>query len=313
MKIAISSGHGKYIRGASGYIDEVDEARKVVPEVASWWTLHGHEVWEFHDNVSTSQNANLNWIVNHHNDVGSHDLDVSVHFNANVTTSNPMGCEVLYVTQEDLARKVSAAIANAGHFKDRGPKYRSDLFFLNNTHEPAILIETCFVDSSADTNLYRQNFMEICEAIAIAITGDEAPIEEPEEVVRVRGTVSWFGGPDDMGVDPDEGLAFFNDVDDKPEVFLDKQPSGTSGLARRLNPNTFYIAMRWDYDQFSKETLAGRDMAMVTSPKTGKHFYAFPADWGPHEDTGRVADISPGLMEALGIDTDDEVEVVYPA
>ena len=36
---------------------------------------------------------------------------------------------------------------------------------------------------------------------------------------------------------------------------------------------------------------------------------ALPADWGPNEKTGRVADLSPGLMEALGIDTDDEVEV----
>ena len=34
MKIVISSGHGKYVRGASGYLDEVDEARRVVEKVA---------------------------------------------------------------------------------------------------------------------------------------------------------------------------------------------------------------------------------------------------------------------------------------
>jgi hypothetical protein len=51
---------------------------------------------------------------------------------------------------------------------------------------------------------------------------------------------------------------------------------------------------------------------LVRAPKTGKQFIAHPADWGPHEDTGRVADISPGLMQALGITTDDEVEVLYP-
>jgi hypothetical protein len=28
--IVISSGHGKYVRGASGLLDEVDEARRVV-------------------------------------------------------------------------------------------------------------------------------------------------------------------------------------------------------------------------------------------------------------------------------------------
>jgi hypothetical protein len=42
-------------------------------------------------------------------------------------------------------------------------------------------------------------------------------------------------------------------------------------------------------------------------------FLARPADWGPAESTGRVADISPSLMRNLGIETDDEVEVVYPA
>jgi len=44
----------------------------------------------------------------------------------------------------------------------------------------------------------------------------------------------------------------------------------------------------------------------------GKEFLAWPADWGPNENTGRVADLSPGLMEALGLNTDDEVEVIYP-
>ena len=67
--------------------------------------------------------------------------------------------------------------------------------------------------------------------------------------------------------------------------------------------------MRWDYDQFPKDRLGGDEVAMVRSPKTGKQFIAHPADWGPHTDTGRVADISPGLMKALGIDTDDEVEI----
>jgi len=54
-------------------------------------------------------------------------------------------------------------------------------------------------------------------------------------------------------------------------------------------------------------------LALVRAKKTGRKFYAWPADWGPHEDTDRVADISPGLMEALAITTDDEIEVVYPA
>ena len=53
-------------------------------------------------------------------------------------------------------------------------------------------------------------------------------------------------------------------------------------------------------------------LALVTAPKTGRQMLAWPSDWGPHHSTNRVADISPGLMDDLGIQTDDEVEVEVP-
>jgi len=202
------------------------------------------------------------------------------------------------------------AISEAGGLINRGAHKRSDLYFLNGTNEPAILIEVCFVDAAADVEAYQQNFEEICRAIANVAP---SPDEFDPSTLRAKGKVSWFGGPEDMGVSPSEGLAFIYDVNDKPEIFLDEQPTGTSGLARRLDPETYYIAMRWDYDQFSKDVLASDAMAIVRAPTTGKVFLAHPADWGPHTDTGRVADISPGLMDALGVDTDDEVDVKYPA
>jgi len=63
----------------------------------------------------------------------------------------------------------------------------------------------------------------------------------------------------------------------------------------------------------SKEFLRGNVLAKVRAPSTGEEEYAAPADWGPNSDTNRVADISPGLMDKLGIDTDDEVIVQFPA
>jgi hypothetical protein len=174
----ISSGHGKYIRGASGYIDEVDEARKVVERTAQILKDNGVAVKTFHDNTSHDQNTNLHTIVNYHN-AQSRDLDVSVHFNAYTSTTKPMGVECLYVTQSTLADQVSEAISDAGDFIDRGPKKRTDLYFLNNTNEPAILIETCFVDSKADTDLYHNNFEEICYAIAEGISG--RALSEPDQ------------------------------------------------------------------------------------------------------------------------------------
>jgi N-acetylmuramoyl-L-alanine amidase len=186
VSIVISSGHGKYIRGASGYLDEVDEARRVVDEVARMLKTAGVAVKTFHDNTSHDQSTNLHTIVNYHN-AQTRELDVSVHFNAYNTTSKPMGTEVLYVSQAELARTVSESISDAGDFIDRGPKKRTDLYFLNNTEEPAILIETCFVDSSADANLYDQNFARICQSIAESISGEpigepiEPPVEPPVE------------------------------------------------------------------------------------------------------------------------------------
>jgi peptidoglycan hydrolase-like protein with peptidoglycan-binding domain len=184
MKIVISSGHGKYIRGASGYLDEVNEARRVVEAVANTLGAAGVGVVTFHDDISDDQSENLNRIVNFHNSQ-TRDLDVSVHFNAYQTTPNPMGTECLYVTQSTLSGQVAGAIAKAGSFINRGAKYRGDLFFLNNTQEPAILIEVCFVDSKADANLYGAHYDAICHAIAEAISGqdigDTPPVEPPGE------------------------------------------------------------------------------------------------------------------------------------
>jgi N-acetylmuramoyl-L-alanine amidase len=313
--IVISSGHSTKCQGASGILNEVAEATRVVDRVAKELKDRGIDVKAFHDTVSTTQNENLNRIVNYHN-AQTRQLDVSVHFNAYTETAKPMGTECLYVTQSSLAKQMSSAIADCG-FIDRGPKKRTDLFFLNNTAMPAILIEVAFVDSEADAEIYKTHFDLICENIAALLAGEEnvIPLPPPDQGLHVTGKCSHFGGPDDTGVAPDEGLAFIYDVMDAPHLFLPYQPDGTTGLARRLNSVAVnYVACRWDYSITSKEMLASSDnVALVRATKTGLSAKAFPADWGPHEQkTGRAADLSPCLMDALEIATDDEVTVTYP-
>jgi N-acetylmuramoyl-L-alanine amidase len=170
--IVISSGHGKLVRGASGILDEVDEARKVVEAVATDLRKLGVDVKTFHDNTSKTQNENLHTIVNYHN-AQKRELDVSVHFNAYVETTAPMGTECLYVTQSTLAGQVAHAVAACG-FINRGAKKRTDLYFLNQTEMPSALIEVCFVDSSADADVYHKRFDAICMAIAKVLGGSEA-------------------------------------------------------------------------------------------------------------------------------------------
>lgn len=321
MKVCISSGHGKHVPGACGIIIEHDEAVLVVNKLAGELEERGVEVETYEDTVSTTQSENLDRLVDWHNAQGAHELDISVHFNAYEQVTKPMGTEVLYVSQQALAAELSEAISSVG-FINRGAKKRTDLAFLNGTQAPAVLLEICFVDSEADCELYEDQFDEICENIANVLGGDDEeaidwpdrPEEKPDHDVlfQASGKCSHFGGPDDTGVSPSEGLAFLYDIMEAPHLFLPYQPEGTTGLARRLNPFIHYIACRWDYAITPKNMLAGPDRAMVRALGTGREVLAFPADWGPNANTNRVADLSPGLCEVLGVETDDEVEVIYP-
>lgn len=135
---------------------------------------------------------------------------------------------------------------------------------------------------------------------------------QPSAVFRVQGPMSTFGGPRDTGMSPSEGLALFgsDDLQDPRhrDLFLPAQPPGTSGLGRRLNPDKYYLACRWNYNVTSRSFLRNT-VATVQSVRTGRVEQARPVDWGPNVSTGRVADLSPGLAAVLGLNTEDVVIV----
>jgi N-acetylmuramoyl-L-alanine amidase len=178
--IVISSGHAKHVQGAVGILNEVDEARRVTEQVATELRNRGVEVKTFHDDTSHDQSTNLSTIVAFHNKQ-KRELDVSVHFNAYIETDKGMGTECLYVSQQQLASQIASGIASASGLINRGAKKRTDLYFLNNTAEPAVLLEVCFVDSTLDANTYNMAFDRICDSIADVLGGKEegAPAPEP--------------------------------------------------------------------------------------------------------------------------------------
>ena len=126
-RICISSGHGKYVRGASGIIDEVDEARRVVDLVAKMLNSRDVNATRYHDDISKTQNENLNRIVDFHNSQ-SRDLDVSVHFNAYEQVSKPMGTEVLYLTQSLLAGQISSRYCECWFHQSRAEEAHRFIF-----------------------------------------------------------------------------------------------------------------------------------------------------------------------------------------
>jgi uncharacterized protein (TIGR02594 family) len=129
--------------------------------------------------------------------------------------------------------------------------------------------------------------------------------------MSLTGKMSVFGGPNDTGMAPDEGLVLY-EVSQASEIagfLLPQQPPGTTGLGRRLDPSKFYIACRWDYAKTPKSFLRTVGVHVTAH---GKTINCRPVDWGPAESTGRIADLSPGAAAALGIHTDDTVTVTIP-
>ena len=144
-------------------------------------------------------------------------------------------------------------------------------------------------------------------------------------ILSIKGKMSTFGGSNDKGVKKDEPLALFGDKDgDKASLEASKSmnlrgiftaPNGMVGAARRLNEKALYIACRWRYDDIRKITGVNpieylkSIKVRLTNTRNGRRIEAVPVDWGPNKTTGRVADLSPGAAEALGLKTDQEVEV----
>lgn len=186
MRINVHAGHnpaGKVACGAVGLISESTENRRVKDEVISQLRQLGHTIYDCTVDNGTGQSDVLKKIVakcNAH-DV---DLDVSIHFNSGAAdqkgNGKTTGAEVLLYSNASraytYAEKVCKAIAALG-FKNRGLKYRPDLYVLKNTKAPAMLVECCFVDDKDDVQLY--NYEDMASAIVYGITGQR--VQEPAE------------------------------------------------------------------------------------------------------------------------------------
>ena len=93
----------------------------------------------------------------------------------------------------------------------------------------------------------------------------------PKEGPVIRGKIETWGGPNDTGVTPAEGLSLVSqeDLPAFKDYFLPVQPLGTTGLARRLNPKSFYVSARWDYSRHSRSFLRTHKV-MVSNPEKPK-------------------------------------------
>lgn len=171
----VHGGHSKIVPGASSYLNEVTEDRKVAAGVIKLLKAQGHTVYNCTDDVGKTQSANLANIVAKCNKHAAA-LDISIHFNAakkDPGDGKTKGAEVfVYSTSSKAkaaAKRVCKKLAALG-FTNRGVKVSTGLYVLKNTKSPAMLVEVCFVDDKDDANLYSKVGVDaICKAIAEGI------------------------------------------------------------------------------------------------------------------------------------------------
>ena len=172
MNICIVAGHttsGKGT-GAVGYIDESTENRILGKLVAEYINKAGHNCDYYEVNKSDTY---LKDQVNFANKK-VYSLVVQIHFNAGGGT----GTETLYrsTAGKEYAKQVNDKLSTM--YKNRGIKHDINdvgrkLYWLTNTKYPAILIETCFVDSKVDTDKYVNNKDATAKLIAEGIIGKD--------------------------------------------------------------------------------------------------------------------------------------------
>lgn len=100
------------------------------------------------------------------------DLFVSFHRNSSPMPNMYNGVQTLVYNDEgikaELARNINANLTALG-FEDKGVVNRPNLVVLRRTRMPAVLIETGFINSDKDNEIYDTRFQEVAQAIADAI------------------------------------------------------------------------------------------------------------------------------------------------
>ena len=191
MKIAVRGGHVPKFTGASKFIDELTEDRKVKDSVIKYLKQLGCEVLDVTPPNNTSTlNSDLSYGVNKANNWGA-DLFISIHFNKAYDIYNGcLGSEVCVYSPFDTAQRVVNELAKLG-FKNRGQKIRNNLYELNRTKMKAMIIEVCFVEATGDVVLYKKLGHDLIgKTIAKAITNKNINISNVKPTVN--NTDNWI-------------------------------------------------------------------------------------------------------------------------
>jgi N-acetylmuramoyl-L-alanine amidase len=177
IKLAIDIGHNvKFDSGAVGIKKEDSLNFEVGSKLMKKCNSAGIKVIDCTPKNPTSHGDSLSKRVIAANNGGA-DYFISIHHNA---CPGGYGSEILCYPEEraeNFAKAILPEIAKLG-FRNRGVKFRRDLYVLNKTKMPAILIECAFCDSEIDMKNYNADsmaeaiFVGICKALNKKVTSE---------------------------------------------------------------------------------------------------------------------------------------------
>ena len=177
MKVAIFVGHSLLTNGsytsASGYKNEYLVNKDLSKKIQYWLKQAGidSDVIICPEKKFKSAKEESTYKLPIANS-GKYNLVVELHCNAYKTVSKEMGAEVLYSSSKgkEVAERVQNQLKTV--FTDRGVKHRDNLYILTKTKSVSIIVETFFIDSKADCDIYdKQGPDKIAKLIAQGIVG----------------------------------------------------------------------------------------------------------------------------------------------
>lgn len=189
-KVTVHAGHNpsnKAACGAKGILDESKEASFIAKRVVRLLRKNGIKAVNCTVNNGRNQNDVLQKICAKCNAQASIDINISIHLNLGAYDSRgngrTTGTEVfvlpaanddseltrtLKTDKGDVSKRVCRQMEKLG-YTNRGVKARHDLYVLNHTKAPTILVEVCFVDDKDDAKLYRSDREAVARAIVKAV------------------------------------------------------------------------------------------------------------------------------------------------
>lgn len=194
MKIILTVGHSILKNGSCTSADgrpfhgvlEYAYNKEIVERIAAYLRSAGHEADtvvcpEYRFESSAEEKSYKLPKVNG----GGYDLAVELHLNASAQ-HNARGCETLYLSEKGkaAAQKIQARLAAV--FQNRGVQKRPNLYMLNGTVPPAVMIESFFCDNSEDCALAEKTDVALLIAEGIHGGGIDGEGQEGRRLYRVQ-------------------------------------------------------------------------------------------------------------------------------